>query len=486
MKVLTGSQIRAAEENAVSSGIFSFAELMQNAGTKAADIISEKYDIMNKKVTVVCGKGNNGGDGFVIADILSGRGAEVTLCLPFGEPATDTAGFYYNKLPRLKKSLRIDDDCDILIDAVFGIGLDRPLIDKAASLIDDMNLCCAEKIAIDIPSGVFCDGTAVSKAFKADLTITFIALKPCFLLPASSEFCGKVIIADIGIPITEYSYLTIEPPTAIYRPKNSHKGTFGTAALICGSYGMCGAEILSATAALRSGVGIVKALVCDKNYSAFCGNVPEAVTVPCETLPNGSPLVDNITLSTLLSNSDALLLGCGLGRNEEIKKLVTHVLLNVEIPVVIDADGINAVSSDISIIRKIKAPVILTPHPAEMARLCHTDVSKIESNRPEFASKFASEHSCVVVLKGANTVVASPDGRIFFNTTGNPGMATGGSGDVLAGMIVSRLAQGEGALRAALSSVWLHGRAADLAIEKQSFASLLPRDIIEELKELPV
>ena len=190
----------------------------------------------------------------------------------------------------------VDTDCDIMIDALFGIGLDRPLEGRAAEVIDNMNMCDAVKIALDIPSGVKCDGGAVVKAFRADMTITFIALKPCHLLPETSQFCGKTVVADIGVTISEYQYLTTEEPKIQPRPKNCHKGTFGTALIICGSYGMCGAQILATRAALRSGVGIAKAVVCDKNYTAFCTSVPEAVTVPVPTSVNGVPVIDDNTL----------------------------------------------------------------------------------------------------------------------------------------------------------------------------------------------
>lgn len=484
MKVLKKAQIRAAEENAVLNGIFSYTALMKNAGCAAADIICQHYNVQNKRVTVVCGCGNNGGDGLVVASQLSAEGAIVTVCLPLGDVKTDTARQMYPLPPDVKFSSVVEYNCDIMIDALFGIGLDRALEGAAADTIDKMNLCDAKKIALDLPSGVFCDGGVAGRAFRADLTVTFIALKPCHLLPPSSEYCGETVVADIGAPISEYEYLTTKPPVKQARPKNSHKGTFGTALLICGSYGMCGAEILAARAALRSGVGILKAVVCDKNYTAFTSSVPEAVTIPVGTAMSGAPAIDDKTLETALSSSSALLIGCGLGRSAESVKLVKRVLSLVNIPTVIDADGINALGGDINIIGKIKAPVIITPHPAEMARLCSVDTADIERNRVKYASALATEKGCVVVLKGANTVIAAPDGRVFFNTTGNAGMATGGSGDVLSGMLVAQLATGSTALRAATDCVWLHGHAADLATEHISEEALLPSDIIEELKTL--
>ena len=486
MKILSRNQIRAAEENAVRNGIFSLSDLMYNAGSKAAALISERYDVLCKKTVIVCGNGNNGGDGLVIANSLSNMGADVTLVFPYGVPQTETSKPFLKSVQGIKVSDEIPAECDILIDAVFGIGLNRQLSGSGITLVDSMNLCSAVKIAIDIPSGIDCDGSAPSKAFRADWTITFIALKLCFMLPQTSDYCGEVSVVDIGAPIAEYSYLTTKQPPVKKRNKNSHKGSFGTALLLAGSYGMCGAEILASRAALVTGVGLLKAFVCDKNYAAFCVSVPEAVTIPVSTSLSGAPDIYDKQIHSALTGSDALLVGPGLGRTDEAAALVKKILELTEVPVVIDADGINCISGDINILRKIKAPVIITPHPAEMARLCHTTVSDIEGNRIQYAKHIASRYSCVVVLKGANTVIASPDGRIFFNTTGNPGLATGGSGDVLAGMIVSYLAQGESALNAAMMSVWLHGKAADEAVKSISMPALSPNDVIAELKKMAV
>ncbi len=482
MKVLTCAQVKTAEDNAVKNGIFSYAQLMKNAGEGAAKIIVERFPISGKHICVLAGCGNNGGDGLVIASELRKLGAKVRLLLPFGSPATDTAMCFSEVASQI---LVLDDfagEFDIVIDALFGIGLNRILSGEIAGLIEKINAYDCVKIAIDVPSGVFCDGGTVACAFKADLTISFSCYKLCNLLPQTSEYCGEVIVCDIGIPLNDYAYTTIEAPIKKKRPKNSHKGTFGSALLFCGSYGMCGAAILAARAALRSGVGILKALVCDKNYAAFTLSVPEAVTIPVPTTQSGAPDVyDKIILSSI-SSSSAMLIGCGLGTSDDAAKLIRRTLEITNIPTVVDADGINIVSKSINLIRNIKAPLILTPHPKEMARLCGTTAEDIESNRVKYAKKFAAENRCVLVLKGANTVVAAPDGRIYFNTTGNSGLATGGSGDVLSGMIVSRLAQGYEPLEAALSSVWLHGKAADSVAQKMCERAIIPSDIIEELK----
>ncbi len=482
MKVLTCTQLKTAEDNAVKNGIFSYAQLMKKAGEGAAKIIADRFFVASKRVCVICGSGNNGGDGLVIASELKKLGANVSMLLPFGYPTTETASRFNEGARGIPVLHSFEGEFDIVIDALFGIGLNRLLSGDIAQLIEKINAYDCAKIAIDVPSGVFCDGGSVACAFKADLTISFSCYKLCNLLPQTSEYCGEVIICDIGIPLNDYAYTTIEAPIKKKRLKNSHKGTFGTALLFCGSYGMCGAEILAARAALRSGAGIVKALVCDKNYSAFTSSVPEAVTLPPATTQSGAPEVYDKVILSSVSSSSALLIGCGLGRSDDAVKLIRRTLEITSIPTVIDADGINAVAGSINLIRNIKAPVILTPHPAEMARLCNTTTEVIEANRVKYAKKFAAENKCVLVLKGANTIVAAPDGRVYFNTTGNSGLATGGSGDVLSGMIVSRLAQGYEPLDAACVSVWLHGKAADNAAKKMQERAMIPSDIIEELK----
>lgn len=481
MKILTATQVKTAEQDAVLNGIFSFADLMKNASEKVALYIADKFDI-SKSICFVCGNGNNGGDGLVSANILKNKGYSVSLVFPFGKPKSFPATEFLSLAQNIEIKADIPPCCDCLVDALFGIGLNRPLDENAVNVINNMNRCKAQKIAIDIPSGVFADGKKVDTAFFADTTLTFIALKPCFVLPLTSEYCGDVVVIDIGVPTKEFAYLTTEKPLTVKRKKNSHKGTFGTALTVTGSYGMCGASILCAKAALWSGVGIVKSFVCDKNYSAFTSSIPEAVTIPVNTLQNGCPNIYNHQILSALASSDALALGCGLGQSDEAVKLIKNILSLTNIPTVLDADGINALASNIEYLGTVKAPLIITPHPKEMARLLNSTVTDIENNRPEIAKRVATKYKCIVVLKGANTVVAAPDGKVYFNMTGNAGMATGGTGDVLTGMIVSRLAVGESPVDAAVHSVWLHGYLADLALKKYSMEAMTPSDILAELK----
>lgn len=484
MKILKKSQIIAAEQGAVKNGAFSLSQLMLKAGNVFADCIASRYNIIGAKITVVCGKGNNGGDGLVVASRLKHLGADVSLVFPLGVPGTETAIPYLSVIEKVKVLPEIPSSCDILIDALFGIGLNRELEGIAANMVKLMNICESIKVAVDIPSGADADAEFVSKAvFKADFTATFIALKPCFVMPQTSDYCGEYEVLDIGVKAQDCSYLVNPKPTFKKRPKNSHKGTFGTALFIAGSYGMCGAEILSVKGAYALGVGMCRAFVCDKNYAAFTTSVPEAVTIPVSTSLMGVPVITDELLARELLNSNALLIGCGLSSGSETLGLVKKALQFATIPTVIDADGINALSTDISILQKTKAPIIITPHPKEMSRLIHKSVEEIERNRVYYANAFSAMYGCIVVLKGANTVIASPDGRVFVNTTGNSGLAVSGSGDVLAGMIVSLLSQGYSPLTAAMGSVYLHGEAADNAIKIISQSALLPTDIIDELRK---
>lgn len=481
MEVLTRDLIKQSEENAVHSGAFSFLELMKRAGDAAYDIIREHTVVENKKIAVVCGNGNNGGDGFVVAQNLRNAGAKVSVVMPLGQPQTDSAKHYFSLLSGVEFAETIDIDYDIIIDAVFGIGLNRELSDEMKAVVESINNRTAYKVCIDIPSGIDCDnGHILGSCVRADLTVTFIALKPCFVLPPAIDFVGEVVVADIGVKPCGYRYRTIDALSLPDRKKNTHKGSFGTATLFCGSYGMAGAAILSARACLRSGIGIAKCVIPKSIYSILTCAVPEAVCHIAKQNRKGT-FKGNIDLDKPLEKATAVLIGCGIGNNNDTKQLVKRMIEKTNIPTVIDADGINALVSNINVLKKTDAPIILTPHPAEMARLSGKTTAEVEHNRIETAMSFAKEYSCYVVLKGANTLVATPDGQVYFNTCGNAGMATGGSGDVLAGIIVSCLAQGLPVQKAVKTAVYIHSAVADIIAKIEGEHALLPSDIIEAL-----
>lgn len=479
--VLTKDLIKKSEEKAVESGIFSFSELMKNAGDEAYKIISENFDINSKKIAVFSGTGNNGGDGFVIAKNLLNNGALVSVFEPLGPAKTETAAFYEKEIT-ISDYENIDlNSFDIIIDALFGIGLNKSLNENAIKLINEINNSRAIKISIDIPSGIECDtGKILPVCINADLCITFIALKPCFMLPPASDFVKKVIVADIRVTPEAAAFEINKEPIFYKRPHNSHKGTFGTASLLCGSYGMAGAAILAAKASLRSGVGIAKCVCLKSIYPILTKAVPEAVCVPVSKGLFGG-FSSFINLEKILKNSNALLFGPGIGTYKNNLRVLKKLLKTSKIPLLIDADGINLLSGHIELLRTTKADIILTPHPKEMARLIGKTVRYVEENRIETAREFAKKFNCVLVLKGANTIIADKNGNITFNINGNPGMATGGSGDVLSGIIVSLLAQGYSPLDAAKMGVFLHSDAGDKAASLKGERQMLPSDIIDML-----
>ena len=505
MIVVQRDAVRGMEQAAESGGV-TMEKLMENAGTKvaafAARLIAEKK---LKRVCVLCGNGNNGGDGLVIARLLSVF-CDVQVILTSGEPRTALAKMNLGLLPdkveviyldsRYYECIGIVKETEMIIDAVYGIGFHGALPFELA----DLFTFCAEntsavKIAVDTPSGTDCDTGAVENGcFGADYTVTFTTLKPCHVLYPSADSCGEIVIEDVGISQriinqtpyimkTTDSYVSEHPLPE--KPRSAHKGTNGTLLAVCGSYGMTGAAAMCAEAAMRTGAGLVRLAVPDIIYPILASKLSEPVFLPmksesCGTLGSGSYEV--IYQSLLLSQAG--LIGCGMGLNDETKELVSKLVSASPKPLVIDADGINALSENINILKTASAPIILTPHPAEMARLTGTDASAVQSSRYKTASDFAKEYSVTVVLKGADTLIALPDGRVFVNRTGNNGMAKGGSGDVLAGMAASLLAQGMSPEAAAISAVYYHGLAGDRCRDKYSSRAMLPTDLIKELRTI--
>ena len=264
------------------------------------------------------------------------------------------------------------------------------------------------------------------------------------------------------------------------RPDDAHKGTIGTLLSVCGCYGMAGAALLSSMAALRCGVGLLKCALPKRIYPIAAGRVLESVYLPLNETDDGKIAADNADF-LLRQSADALLVGCGLSLCEDTRALVKRLLLSCEKPMVLDADALNAIADEPQLLRLAKALVIITPHPAEMARLCGTTAQKVNQDRAGTAKRFAADYHVITVLKGAGTVIAAPDGRALLNTTGNSGMATGGSGDVLTGMCGALLAQGKNAFDCAAAAVYLHGRAGDLAARRLGKISMLPSDIIDEI-----
>lgn len=503
MKVFESGAMRALEEKAVQEGT-SYLELMENAGLAAAQILQEKA--AGAHIVILCGKGNNGGDGYVAARHLSHWGARVCVVLIQGESETELAIQMYHQMDL--EQIQVLDwskepdaiktqvyGADYILDAVYGIGFRGSLPEFLYPLLDAVETSGAYVMALDLPSGVSCDiGEVLGRCIKAAQTVSFTALKPAHLIQPGRSFCGTVTVVPVGIS----QHLMEEASTPLFtiekkdvtlllnqREQNTNKGSYGTLLSVCGSKGMAGAAMLAARAALRSGVGLLNMVLPAELYPVVAGVLPEPVFTLCEEGPNGIIREESAALlNQKMLSASAVLLGCGIGTSAFARSLLRRVAACTSVPLVIDADGINLLAENIDILKTVRVPVVLTPHPGEMARLLHTTTEQVQAHRLEYAKHFAKEHGVTLVLKGSGTIVANADGRVFINTTGNPGMAKGGSGDVLAGMIASLVAQGTPSYWAAVFGVFLHGLAGDRCAKRLSQRGMLPSDIIEELPYL--
>lgn len=508
MLIYTCEQMRVIEENADVKGL-SYIQMMENAGNGCADKIHSVVNGMGgaaRSVAILCGAGKNGGDGYVIARNLSDRGYSVRLVLVDGFPTAYESKMMYSYLedkPVLVSDLKENYDSCVtacmsstaIVDCVFGIGFHGQLSELISRFFTDISKSRAKKFAVDIPSGLEGNSGKVSDVyFNADYTLAITCYKPVHILKPSSECCGIISLIDIGIDeecygaVTDVMYSAEQNEIArFFKPRgmDTNKGDYGKLLSICGSRNMQGAAVMAAEAAVNSGVGIVTCAFPDAAYPAIAGKLTEPLTVPMRSTADGFLSAYNINeLLQMAEKADAVLLGCGLGLNEDTVRIVSDILLNVKKPVILDADGINAVSLNINILKETSAPLILTPHPGEMSRLTGLSVEEIQQNRVEIAKNFAREYNCVLVLKGANTVVAGPAGSVYINRTGNAGMATGGSGDVLAGIISSFVCQSMSLQSATIAGVYVHGLCGDAVRKKYSMHGVTPTRMINELAEV--
>ncbi len=483
MRVLSAENIRKIEEKAFLNGI-SYLTMMENAAIATLSAITERIDVAGKNVVVVAGGGNNGGDGYAVARLLENEGAFVRVLALF-EPDTETAKKqrerFCGQVCEFEPSYLYE--ADIIVDAIFGIGLSRPVSGEAEQAVKAINSSSAYTVSLDIPSGLFADSGEAGVCVKADLTVTFIAHKICRVLHPAAENFGEVVLSDICLPSSLYENIDavgeiIPPPVISKRKSNTHKGSYGTLSLVCGSFGMAGAALLSTSAALRCGVGIARLVIPEKIYPAVTGFVPEAV---CKVYNPKGNMKEVAQIAA--QGASALLIGCGLSTEEYAVSLFKEVLSAYSGRLIIDADGLNILARNIECIKSSQADIILTPHPGEMARLMGVSVSEIEKDRVGYAKALSDKYGCTVILKGNITVVASC-GKVYFNLTGNPGMAKGGSGDVLAGMVAALCCTGMSSIDSAVAAVYLHGAAGDRASLSLGEISALPSDIISFLPEL--
>ena len=504
MIILNNAQTKKLEDYAVSSGGFDHTRLMENAGASVCRMINETVSIVNKSVAVVCGIGNNGGDGFVVAKRLLEGGAKVRVLLAIGTPTTEDAKKFLGESEAAGiKTLSYAEEGDrqefaktlensgIIVDAIFGVGFHGTVSEELSHVIEMINSSRGIVVAVDVPSGVDSDSGEVSGAcVRADHTVTFSTRKPGHVIYPAVDYCGEVHIASIGIDEhiireQEHHISTIDYENVRRcfprRSNNTHKGTFGKLLCICGSIGMAGSATFAGKAAVQSGVGMVEMAVPAEIYPIVAGNLVDPVYHLLKTNQNGTVSAESIPMILdKMKGATAVMIGCGMGKGKDVTEVVEAVIRNSDVPIIIDADGLNAIKDDLGVLREAKAPIVMTPHPGEMARLVGKTNIEVQSQRLEVASSFAMTFGVYMVLKGANTVCATPDGCIAINLTGNPGMSKSGSGDVLAGLLGSLLAQGMKPEEAAACAVHIHGMAGDNAALKFSQHSMSANDIILE------
>lgn len=500
MKVFTSSEIRFLEQCSAEAGT-NLGQLMEKAGSAIAAFLKRQLELKDKNLVVLCGKGNNGGDGFVCARRLASLGHKVDVILAQGEPQTELAKEAFSRLKDVnildwsKNKYEIEgilEQADVIVDAVFGLGFHGAVDSIVERLLSTANKSKALRVAADLPSGAECDtGKVEGCCFTADYTLTFTSVKPANVIHPASGYCGKNVVVPVGIdkrlveslPST-FSVINENITASLFRRRNpqSHKGNYGRLLMICGSYGMAGAAIMAARAALRCGIGLLNLVVSKECYPIIAATIPEAIFTVTDFSTDESTKESGEALFEALKKSTACVIGCGLG--SEASRYINTVLLFAHCPVVVDADGINYLAENPEELTKAKTDVILTPHPGEMSRLTGKTILQVQMDRLSVAKKFSREYQVYTVLKGSGSLVVSPEGDVRLNTTGNPGMARGGSGDVLAGMIGAFAAQGMHPADAATAGVFIHGKAGDICANKLSQTAMLPTDIIEVLPEV--
>jgi len=487
MLLVTAAQMQELDKKAIEEFRIPGLVLMENAGRGIFELICRHFAArLYQGVTILIGPGNNGGDGFVIARHLNQEGVKVELLiLAPEEKFKGDALINYNIVKNLGLSVTVCSNSislstvsetieksGIIVDAIFGTGLVREVTGRFAQCIEMANKSPAPIVAVDIPSGLSADtGRPLGKAIRADLTATMALAKLGLILHPGTEYVGDLHIVNIGLPNTSIAEADIKTELfdekdfrSILRPRPSiaHKGTFGHLLIVAGSRGKTGAAALSAHGALRAGAGLVT-VGCPKDVQpVLAQKLTEAMIEDLPETESGTVSTRAIPLiKTMLERKKALAIGPGLGVNKEIQEVVRLLFEEVPIPMIADADALTALGTEHTPVVRAKQPRILTPHPGEMAHMLGCTPAEVQHDRIAAALSLARSSGAIVVLKGAGTVIAAPDERVALNSSGNPGMASGGMGDVLTGIIGGFLAQGYAAWDAARISVFVHGRASD-------------------------
>jgi hydroxyethylthiazole kinase-like uncharacterized protein yjeF len=503
LKILTAAQMREVDRKTVELGIPSIV-LMENAGLRVVELLEQAYKpLSEQRIVVLCGKGNNGGDGFVIARQLHTRvrprALDVVLAGDAQELRGDAAA-NYRMLQAAGCAIQTGitagmQAATVVVDALLGTGLKGPAQGRALEFIRAINqgFPGAGVVAVDVPSGVDSDsGTPPGECVRADYTVTFTAPKLCHALGPAFELCGKLRVAPIGSPPELFEkddaiYLALSEPSSFAhlfqpRPSDSNKGLYGHVLVIAGARGKTGAAAMAGVAALRAGAGLVTVASAESAISAIAAYAPELMTEPLPETETGgisSRAFEQGLLSGIAEKKNVVAIGPGLGSHPDTVQLIRRLVEDIQQPMVVDADALNALA------RKElrgRGPRILTPHPGEMARLTQRTVAEVQADRIGLARAYATERGVYLVLKGARTVIAAPNGRVWINPTGSPAMATGGTGDVLTGMIAGLLAQfPDQTEAAALAAVYLHGRAGEIGAQRLGEKTFLATDVFRFL-----
>lgn len=508
MKLASPKEMNAIDAYAINNLGIPGIKLMENAALRVVEEIRAVCggNVAERKMLLLAGKGNNGGDAFAAARLMASMGSQVSVYVFAAKK--DISGDTGTNLKRLEElGLQVPEvigdrqvpslleaiaQADIIVDGIFGTGFKGKPEGVIKAAIEAVNSSGKPVTAIDIPSGVNGEtGQVPGVCIKAALTVTFCLPKTGLAVHPGCEYTGRLVVADIGIPPEAVEKADIRlriidtgdvARLLPERKTDTSKGSYGRLLVVTGSTGMTGSGCLCANAAMRTGAGLVYVGVPAGLAHIYASKLTEPIIIPLEDAGNGSLSEGSgPQIVRAMEKMTVAAVGPGLSAGREIFKVIEDIIAESRLPMVLDADALNALSTDVSILKKLKAGAVITPHPGEMARLTGLSIREVQENRLKTAQEFAAAWGVVVVLKGARTVIALPDGTAFVNTRGNPGMATAGAGDVLAGVIASLIGQGLSLQDAAIAGVHIHSLAGDAAAEKKGMPGMIASDIIEEL-----
>lgn len=496
MRVCYPEEMRLLDSIAINEYNIPGIVLMENAALACVSKIEKHFEDLHKlSVAILCGKGNNGGDGFAIARHLFNKGCNVNVFLTSGEPASGDSRTNYDICKKI--GIKITDytnDCDfkcydLIVDAIFGTGFSGVVKEECAIVIGKINESKSFVLSVDVPSGIYSENGEISNVcVNADVTVTFGAYKTGLLMYPAADFAGDVVVVDISIPDAAFEKINSNINTidnklfADNMPKrknNSHKGDYGKLLVIAGSKGLSGAAYLCSQSAMLSGSGLVTLAIPE-----CINDVLEAKTTEVMTLP--LPYVDGHiakeafeVIKSMLNKVDAVLIGPGLGVSEDSVEVVKKLIAESKVPLIIDADAINCLKGKTELLKNKQCDVILTPHTVEFSRLSGLSIDEIEQDRLAISKDFAMEYGVTVILKGNHTIVTGTDGMQYINMTGNPALATGGSGDVLAGIVSSYVGRNVPMCTSSAMAVYIHGICGDIASEIYCQESVMAGNVME-------